>query len=126
MTRGLPNLMFLSVIVIHEQLGGDELEGSLWQTELKKDLQSRKCWHLAQSRGLSFGSRPENIEARAVGRRSPTRRPVTAWATLGSAWLGFRAQAQALTSLFTKATDVFDFGCLLELLEMCTATDWQA
>ena len=54
-----------------------------------------------QSRGLSFGSRPENIEARAMGRWSLTRRPVMAssWATLGSAWLDFRAQARALTSL---------------------------
>ena len=52
-----------------------------------------------QSRGLSFGSRPENIEARAVGRWSLTWRPVKAWATLGSTWLGSRARARALTSL---------------------------
>src|ERR1700678_1927511 len=27
---------------------------------------------------------------------------------------------------FAKTPDAFNFGCLLELLEMCAATDWQA
>ena len=52
-----------------------------------------------QAEAWAHGSRPEDNQARALGRWSPTWRPVRARATLGSAWLGSRLQAEPVTSL---------------------------
>ena len=66
---------------------------------------SETLWCVRQREVMVHGSHshisswPENTEAQAVGRWSPTWWPVKAWATLGLAWLSFRAQAQAVTSL---------------------------